>query len=65
MQLPPRQLQALVDIKKDLLSREESVPLPAPAKEKKDTRTFKGHNVPQGNAYQRGCQRHAFWSPVH
>jgi hypothetical protein len=65
-----RALQAIVDIRPDLLSREEAIQVKPPApimpeEEKPRPRTFRGHFPRQTNAFQRGCQRRKFWTPVH
>jgi len=68
MQLSPRALQALIDIRQDLLSREpvreDPPPVLAP-KEENRPRTFVGRKAKRSNAFQRACQRHTFWSPVY
>lgn len=58
MSLSPKQIQLLVDIKKEMLSREApSAPEPQPPK-KKETHTPKmRHARVKSRAFQRYCQR--------
>jgi len=67
--LPPKALYALVDIKKELLSHaqhEEVQAMPEKSREKAASpATFQGRHARASNAFQRGCQRRASWTPVH
>jgi len=73
MQLSPRALQALIDIKKDLLSHE--LPQTAGTSPNEQDVTARRdvpvkaqptiRRVRSSNAFQRACQRHTFWSPVY
>jgi len=66
-----RNIQALVDIRKELLSRDEAIqvkppaPIMPPKEEKPQPRTFRGHHPKQTTAFQRGCRNRRPWSPVH
>jgi len=67
--LPPKALHALVDIKKELLSHESQPTSNAVLQPKgEEHRRSKGNVLrsrAKTTAFQRGCQRHEFWSPVH
>jgi len=70
MELPAKAIYALVDIKKGLLSAKSSdcVPEETPrstrtSKEKSRVTTFRQRHARSSNAFQRGCQNRAFWSP--
>lgn len=69
MELPPKALHALIDIKKELLSRGVVEEIQAaPEKSRKSAAppvTFRQRRARSSGAYQRGCQSHKFWSPVH
>jgi len=65
MELPPKALHALIDIKKELLSPREVEEVPEKSQEKAaPPATFNQRHARPSSAYQRGCQRHNFWSPV-
>jgi hypothetical protein len=72
MTLPPKALQVLVDLKKSLVCPATSPAIAAARaertsawREEKATKTFSGRRAKPANAFQRGCQRRAWWSPVH
>jgi hypothetical protein len=69
MELPPKALYALIDIKKELLSRvavEEVEPAQTKGRDKGvPAPTFRQRHARSSGAYQRGCQGHKFWTPVH
>jgi hypothetical protein len=69
MELPPKALHALVDIKKELLSAESSDRFPEETPRRENPSQKEGRvsvrHARGSNAFQRGCQRHSFWSPVH
>jgi hypothetical protein len=63
MTLPPRALQALVDIKKELLARDE--PKIILKVQEISYNTFRQAHAKPPNAFQRACQRHEFYTPVY
>lgn len=67
--LPAKALHALIDIKKELLSAHEVEkvgPAPEQSREKAaPARTFYQRHARGSSAFQRGCQGHKFWTPVH
>lgn len=67
--LPAKALHALIDIKKELLSPrvvEEVEPAQTKGRDKGvPARTFSQRHARGSNAFQRGCQKHNFWTPVH
>jgi len=71
MELPPKALHALIDIKKELLSRTSEEPRPeTPDFSNRWERLPHGDIFPQRSrlfdgAFQSGCRRRAFWAPVH
>ena len=72
MNLPPRALQVLLDLKKSLVCAAVSAVVEAKRveqttewREEPATRTFAGRQAKRPNAFQRGCQRREWWSPVH
>lgn len=74
MELPPKAIFALIDIKKELLNAkaDDCIPEEAPRSQgtpKKESRmkprTFRGRHAKASNAFQRGCQHRAPWAPVH
>jgi len=69
MQLSDRNLHALIDIKKELLSREVVEEVQAAPEQRLEKpappATFRQRHARGSSSFQRGCQRHAFWSPVH
>jgi hypothetical protein len=69
MELPPKALYALIDIKKELLSRVAVEKVQAPPEKSREKAaapvTFRQRHARSSGAYQRGCQGHKFWTPVH
>lgn len=67
--LPPKALHALIDIKKELLSDVPVEEVQAPPEKSREKAaapvTFRQRRARSSGAYQRGCQSHKFWSPVH
>lgn len=65
MTLPPRALQVLATIKKELLSVEAPlIEEEAKPKKQKEPRRVMRHARPP-NAFQRSCQRRDFSSPIY
>lgn len=66
MMLPPKALQVLIDLKKELLQTkdlEPSVMITPKSTPKVSTSTMRHARKP--NAYQKMCQRHDWSSPVY
>jgi len=68
--LPPKALSALIDLKKELLSKDSTIDLAEVESEGSPVKTYarpsrKKLRPQVVNAFQRGCQRREFWSPIH